>query len=264
MEERIIISTSPLLPMILNQKNHQDIPTPKTQVKYNKDGSIKKTHSNKFKGVDSEVFAFKNKEEIALMMNVFNKHIESATSEQKLWIARRNKLLFVVGINVGIRGSDLECLRWCDIFEEDGTFKDSYRFKPQKTMNKDKYVRLWYNATVKKAVMDYLRYYPIGDMNDFVFTSQKGEHIKRVTIGQIVKDAASECGIKQNINSHSLRKTWGYHVWHNAEDKQKALVTLQYIFNHSSTHTTMKYIGILDEDAKEVFDSLELGLDDIM
>ena len=68
-------------------------------------------------------------------------------------------------------------------------------------------------------------------------------------------------GIEQNICSHSLRKTFGYHVWHNAEDKEKSLIILQTIFNHSSPMMTKKYIGLRDEEVSDVFNSLDLGLD---
>ena len=65
----------------------------------------------------------------------------------------------------------------------------------------------------------------------------------------------------KNIGTHSLRKTFGYHIWHNAEDKEKALVMLMAIFNHSSVAMTKKYIGIMDEEIEDIFNGLNLGLD---
>jgi integrase len=47
----------------------------------------------------------------------------------------------------------------------------------------------------------------------------------------------------QNFGCHSLRKTFGYHFY----QKHKDVVTLMKIFNHSSQQTTMKYIGIEQE-----------------
>ena len=61
--------------------------------------------------------------------------------------------------------------------------------------------------------------------------------------------------------SFRLRKTFGFWSWHNAEDKNKALVILQMIFNHSSTQTTAKYIGVLDDEMEDMFNSIDLGLD---
>ena len=76
---------------------------------------------------------------------------------------------------------------------------------------------------------------------------------------RIISDTAIEAGIEQNIGSHSLRKTFGFWRWHEAEDKDKALVILSKLFNHSSVSMTRKYIGILDEEIEDMFNSVELG-----
>ncbi|MCM1231329.1 MAG: hypothetical protein NC489_14505 [Ruminococcus flavefaciens] len=73
---------------------------------------IKKTHCNKIAGKSSEVYAFRTKEEISAMINVLNKHIENATNDNQRQIAVQNKMLFLIGINVGIRASDLHDLQW--------------------------------------------------------------------------------------------------------------------------------------------------------
>ena len=83
------------------------------------------------------------------------------------------------------------------------------------------------------------------------------------SLWRIIKETADEAGIKQNIGSHSLRKTFGFWCWHQAEDKNKALVILQQIFNHSTTQVTSRYIGILDDELEDMFHSIDLGLDNI-
>ena len=88
-------------------------------VKYNLDGSVKRTHTNKVAGISSEVYAFNTDEEIQAMINVLDKHIENIfNTDTQRQIAVRNKLLFVLGINLGIRASDLCSLRWNFFFEE--------------------------------------------------------------------------------------------------------------------------------------------------
>ena len=46
-----------------------------------------------------------------------------------------------------------------------------------------------------------------------------------------------------------------------AIDKNKALVTLQMLFNHSDTQTTLRYIGIMNSEIEDMFNSVDLGLD---
>ena len=236
--------------------------------KYNKDGSIKLTHNNKVSGKDSEVYAFTKKEEIAAMIRVFDKHIEEAPDASKRQIAYRNKLLFLIGINVGIRGSDLRTLKWSFFFQDNGkerTFRDFYTLQPIKQRKQKKFVKLFFNQTVRKAILDYINKYPIGNLNDYLFTSRKGDKpIVVASLWRIIKITALEAGIKQNVGSHSLRKSFGYWCWHNAENKDEALVKLQFIFNHSSTQTTMRYIGLMDNEIEDMFNSIELGLDCII
>ena len=56
------------------------------------------------------------------------------------------------------------------------------------------------------------------------------------------------------------RKTSIEHWYPLSQDKEKALVMLMYVFNHSSISTTKKYIGIMDEEIESVFNDLNLGM----
>ena len=234
----------------------------KQKVKLNKDGTVDKRHSNKVAGQSSEVYPFTSEEEIKAMVEVFNSKIENAPDDDKRWIACRNKMLFLIGINLSLRISDLCSLKYNFFMNNDGTFKDFYSLQPKKTKKTGKYVKLYFNATVKKAITDYIEEYPIKDMDEYLFKSREGDsYITEKSLWKIISKTAEEASIEKNIGTHSLRKTFGYHVWHNAEDKEKVLVMLMAIFNHSSVATTKKYIGILDEEIEDVFNSLNLGLD---
>ena len=233
----------------------------KPKVRYNKDGSIDKRHPNKVAGTSSEVYAF-NEEEIKQMIDLFDEKIDKAPDENKRQIACRNKMLFLIGLNVGLRASDLTTLRWNFFYEDNGDFKQYYMLQPKKTKKTGKFVKIYLNQTVKKAITNYAKEYPIQDLNDYLFKSRKGDKpISEKALWNILNEAANEVGIKKNIGSHSLRKSWAFHIWHNAEDKNKALVMLQQCLNHSSTVTTLKYIGVMDEEKKDMYESIELGFD---
>ena len=229
--------------------------------KLNKDGSVDQRHCNKVAGVSSEVYPF-YEDEIENLIKLFDKRINEATDANKRQIASRNKMLFVVGINLSLRASDLCGLTYKFFFKADGTFKDCYSLQPKKTKKTGKYVKLYFNQAVMKAITEYLNEYPMENIDEYLFKSRKGDScLTEISLGRIIKDAAEEVGIERNICSHSLRKTFGYHVWHNAEDKEKALIMLMAIFNHSSVAMTKKYIGIMDEEIEDVFNSLNLGID---
>ena len=236
--------------------------TKRKKIRYNKDGTVDKRHSNRVSGVSSEVYPFTSEEEIKAMIDVFNRKIEESTNNNQKMIACRNKMLFLIGINLGIRASDLCGLKYNFFLNNDGTFKEHYSLQPKKTKKTGKFVKLYFNQVVKKAIADYIEEYPIEDTNEYLFKSRKGDNsISEHALWDILDKAATEAGIEQNIGSHSLRKTFGRFVFHNADDKNKALVILQTIFNHSSPAVTSRYIGLTDDEVSNVFNNLDLGLD---
>lgn len=234
----------------------------KKRVKLKKDGSVDQRHCNKVAGVSSEVYPFTSEAEIKAMIDVFDKRIEEAPDGNKKQIASRNKMLFLIGINLGIRASDLCGLKYSFFMNNDGSFKESYSLKPKKTKKTGKFVKLYFNQTVVKAITNYIEEYPIQDMDEYLFKSRKGNGaISERGLWKIIVDAAKDAGIEKNVGSHTLRKTFGFWVYHNAEDKNNALIILQSIFNHSSPATTSKYIGLTDEEIGETFNELNLGID---
>jgi integrase len=229
-------------------------------------GKNKMGNPDKKSGQSTEVYAFKTKEEIDAMIAVLDNHIKAASDEDKRKIAYRNKMFFMIGINLGIRASDLRTLKWSFFLDKqsDGKlqFKPFYVIQPLKQRKHNKFVPLFFNDAVKGAINSYIERYSIENMDGYLFSSRKGnEPIEVSSLWKIIKDTAIEAGIKQNIGSHSLRKTFGFWRWHEAKDKTKALIILQNIFNHSSTITTMRYIGLLDEEISEMYNSINLGME---
>lgn len=233
----------------------------KQEVRYNKDGTIDKRHSNRVSGVSSTVYPF-NTEEVKSIIDVLNKRIENATNDNQKQIACRNKMMFLISVNVGLRASDLVQLRWSYFYKDNMTFKESYTLQPKKTKNTGKFVTIFFNRTVKKAIENYVDDYPIEDLNGHLFKSRKGDNpITERGLWKIIVDVAEEAGIDKNVGSHSLRKTWARNIYDNANDKREALVMLQECLRHSDSLTTLRYISIMDEEKKGMYESIELGLD---
>ena len=267
------------------QKNEKK---PQKTAKLKKDGTEKKTHSNRIKLTSTEVYSFKSKDEIDKVLNVFDMLIEQAKQSKdikRIRAAVRNKLLFQIGINASLRISDLVRLKWGNIIKrinKDGSieFHDFSVIYPKKTEKKRKSVKVFYNDAIKKVVTDYINGEVEDytgsllwvDLNEYCFpnyrkkkpvdetTGEDVEHISEANAWDMMKNVARLAGIEQNIGTHSFRKTWGYWRWHEAEDKNKALVMLCSCFNHSSPQVTMRYIGLLDEEIEEMYNSVNLGV----
>lgn len=161
----------------------------------------------------------------------------------------RDFVLFVLGINSGIRISDLRMLRDTDVKNNTGKLKERIVIKEIKTGKVKNYP---VNDAAKKALLEYLGYEkPNGK---YLFVSRKGKGpISRVQAYRILNYAAELIGIDR-IGTHSLRKTFGYHAY----KAGYSLDLLQYLFNHSSGKVTLRYIGITQDQIDEVYINVNL------
>jgi integrase len=225
------------------------------EVKLKKDGTPKKIVSNSKKGDPHEVYPIKDKEQVRAIGKYFEDKKESASTQDNKRIAARNRMMWIVGINIGLRASDLRKLKWGDIFNEDGTFRDGVRKSEQKT---DKYKTFFLNKYVMTAITEYIEEFNIKvDRDHLVFRSKEGGALEVRSICRIIKEATEACGININTGSHTMRKTFGYHWYMAHQGDVNALTHLQRLFNHSSPQVTLAYIGIKDEESKQFYNDLE-------
>ncbi len=162
----------------------------------------------------------------------------------------RDYCLFVLGINSGLRISDLLLLRIKDVCEK-SKIKDRIRIREKKT-GKHKDFPISPNA--KAALREYLKTRPINE-NEPLFQSRKNKgFLLRQQAYRILNDVAKSVGIKDKIGTHTLRKTFGYHAYNNGYD----IALIQKLFNHSSPSITLRYIGITQEQMDDVYLSLDL------
>lgn len=163
----------------------------------------------------------------------------------------RDYCLFILGINSGLRISDLLTLQVSNVLDDKGKIKDRIVIREKKT-NKLKDFPL--GETSKKALKEYLATVDISP-NTALFTSRKGcKPITRQQAYRILNDAARAIGIKDQIGTHSLRKTFGYHAFKAGVD----ITRIQKLLNHSSPSVTLAYIGITQDELDNVYLNLNL------
>lgn len=78
------------------------------------------------------------------------------------------------------------------------------------------------------------------NLNEPLFTTKLKNRLERVAAYKIIKVACKDAGLEEQVGTHTLRKTFGYHHY----QKFKDVVLLQKIFNHYSPEITLRYIGI--------------------
>ena len=165
---------------------------------------------------------------------------------------KRDYLLFVLGINVGLRIGDLLSLKVKDVIDEFGKIKGAVIITEQKT-NKRRHFEL--NKSARRAINLYLSSIKAQKSETYLFASRKGNKpLTTRSAHKIIKTTLRELGIKGNYGTHSLRKTFGYHRYNSGVTVE----TLQKVFNHSSSTVTLSYIGIDREVICDAYNIINL------
>ncbi len=161
------------------------------------------------------------------------------------------ELLFVMGINTALRIGDLLSLSVGDVANAGGEIAGSISLKEKKT---GKIKRFPVNESLRNALEEYFTCQVRPDPTEPLFVSRKGGSLSRSQAWRVLKAAGKSVGL-DNIGTHSLRKTFGYHVYKkNGSD----LGLVQKLLNHSASGSTLRYIGIDRERMDSV--CLELNL----
>ncbi|MDR0974152.1 MAG: tyrosine-type recombinase/integrase [Ruminococcus sp.] len=170
---------------------------------------------------------------------------------------RRNLALFQFGIFTALRISDILRLRWGDIYNfETGKLRAEFEIIEKKT-KKHKIVAV--NPILRDClIMLFKETSPAS--HDYVFSHPTRPHpISRIQAYRILKTAAKNAGVNVPVSCHTLRKTFGYHLW----KKGASLAVIMDIYNHSSFAITRRYIGITQEDKNLAYKKLTYGFESV-
>ena len=181
----------------------------------------------------------------------------------------RDNMLFVCGINFGLRISDLLRLRFCNLIDGNGNFKESFPILEKKTKNTRKHRVnrvITINDAVKEAVTLYLEHSNEPAMDDYLFRCEgnrgggQNKPLAIFSVNRILKGIAEDCELPNKMSTHSLRKTFAYHQMAMSQNDTRKLMLLQKMFGHSTVMQTLQYIGITNEEMSAAYRELNLGL----
>ena len=159
----------------------------------------------------------------------------------------RRYLLFMSGIYLGRRISDLLPLRVGDVLG-----KDKFVIQEKKTGKQNE---LWIVDNLNRAYKERLSG---RDPDEYVFASNRADRItgKQKPVDrrtayrdiQYIKRLA-RMPEDYKLGTHTLRKTFGYHYYRKTND----IAGLMKLFNHSKEETTLIYIGISSDEIRQTF-----------
>ena len=164
----------------------------------------------------------------------------------------RDKALFTLGIHVGLRGGDLARLDWAQFENGGNSIQGMIRTTEKKTgrtLNLGvppaalRAMRTWWELCGKPT-------------QGLCFPSGKGDEspLRISSLHRLVQSWCAAAGVEGHFGTHSMRKSFGY--WFVRAGGSVQL--LQHRFGHTSEACTLRYIGITDDDVRDVADKIDL------
>lgn len=169
--------------------------------------------------------------------------IQDMKDSLKRWCSERDYILFLIGINAGLRIGDLLKLKVSDL-----KGKKRVVIKEGKTSKKREHT---FTNNVYKEIQAYIETVD----SEWLFPSRKGDKSISTTQAyrQLVK-AGDMVDMPEGIGTHTMRKTFGYWYY----KRTKNIYTLQAILNHSDISITKRYIGITQDEINNTLIDFEL------
>jgi len=161
---------------------------------------------------------------------------------------------FLIGCNVALRAGDLLRIKFSDV-----ECKNFIDLNEQKTT---KFKRIPITQTVRDAAARLRKYYEsksfyVNKVFEPVYLFQSTGHrafhlcqpICIQWLSSCYKAAARGLEFDFNVNTHSMRKTWGYQAYTKGED----ILYIQALFNHSNQRVTLNYIGVTRSTIEQMY-----------
>lgn len=156
----------------------------------------------------------------------------------------RDYVIWTLGLNSGLRISDILNLNVSDVKD-----KTHITITEKKTQKRKSFL---INDKLKKVLSSYIKG---KDSQAPLFCGTRGNRFDKRSVQRFLDKAVKDLNLKDtHISTHSMRKSFGYHHY----QKFKDAVILQKIFNHSSLHITLIYIGVEQDEIDKSYKNFEL------
>lgn len=169
----------------------------------------------------------------------------------------RNRTLFVFGINIGGRISELLSLDAGDVWKYDRPTIEVY-FKKRHTKGKLEGRRVAIKRGTREIIRDFISWKrEVGDPledNAPLFFSRKHNRLTRQQAHNILSKAFSLCKLDGQVSTHSMRKTFANHVLRACNGNVKVL---QELMGHKKFSTTQAYLGVSESELRDAVPDFE-------
>lgn len=185
-------------------------------------------------------------------MNIVQPFPKERINDISNWLKNYSEkyyVIFLIGISVGIRISDILKLKISDMENTDRIV-----IKEKKT-GKTKIFPL--RPDIAKVVINYIEKYCNKEYQEYIFIGKKGARLERTAVYRVLNRCMKELDINIKCGTHSCRKYCGRAIYEQTKD----LSIVMQIFNHSSQRISARYIGLTEDRIKDTYMNLDLGIE---
>ena len=171
----------------------------------------------------------------------------------------RNRSLFMLGVSVGGRISELLALRIDDVWQNEQPISDLL-FQKRVVKGKEMARMIPVNADGRQAITELIHWHKeqFGNMDPRrpLFPSRKHDRaISRVQAHRILEKAFQSAGLNGKLASHSMRKTYSQRLY----DATGDIFMVKEALGHKSVETTRQYLGVSYKKLQTASKAIELS-----
>ena len=160
--------------------------------------------------------------------------------------AVRNRSLFMLGVSVGGRISELIALKVDDVWQNGSAIKDllfDLNIVKGSEVSRAVPVNIDGRQAIEHLIAWHIALYSDVDPTRPLFPSRNGQGLKamtRIAAHNALKAAFEAAGLNGKLGTHSLRKSYAQRLYEQTND----IYAVQEMLGHKSVVTTQRYLGV--------------------
>ena len=174
--------------------------------------------------------------------------------------AVRNRSLFMLGVSVGGRISELIALKVNDVWQNHKPVADLL-FDRNIVKGGEVSRAVPVNVDGRQAIEDliawHLEFYGDVDPKRPLFPSRKGKGLQamtRIAAHNALKNAFEAAGLNGKLGTHSLRKSYAQRLYEQTND----IYAVQEMLGHKSVVTTQRYLGVNYASVRDASEAMSI------
>ena len=172
----------------------------------------------------------------------------------------RNRSMFMLGVSVGGRISELIALKVNDVWQNGKSVKDLL-FDRNIVKGGEVSRAVPVNADGRQAIEDLIAWhtelYSAADPTRPLFPSRNGQGSKpmtRIAAHNALKEAFEAAGLNGKLGTHSLRKSYAQRLYEQTND----IYAVQEMLGHKSVVTTQRYLGVNYASVRDASEAMSI------